>query len=61
VSPPGQADLVAQEAWALGAARAVGVPTPEVLVADTTLRYPDRPALIMRRLPDMMQGIPSGP
>jgi len=55
VSPPGQADLVAQEAWALGAAGRVGVPTPAVLVADTSLRHLDRPYLLLRWLP----GVPA--
>ncbi len=55
VSPRDQADLVAQEAWALGAAGRVGVPTPAVLVADTSLRHLDRPYLLLRRLP----GVPA--
>ncbi len=55
VSPPGQADLVAQEAWALGAAGCVGVPTPAVLVADTSLCHLDRPYLLLRWLP----GVPA--
>ncbi len=51
ISAGEQADLTAQEVWALAQVRARGVPAPEVLVADTTLRDIPAPYLIMRRLP----------
>ena len=55
LSPSGQGDLVAQEIWALRQARIRGVPTPEIVFADTTQRDYAAPYMIMRRLP----GIPA--
>jgi aminoglycoside phosphotransferase (APT) family kinase protein len=51
VSPVGQGDLVDQELWALNQARALGVPVPEVVFADTTQCDYPAPYMIMRRLP----------
>ncbi len=55
ISPPDQGALLAQEIWAYTQARVVGVPVPEILAADTSLRSFPKPYIILRRLP----GVPA--
>lgn len=51
ISPRGQGALVEQEIWAMRQARMRGVPTAEVVFADTTRRTYDAPYVIMQCLP----------